>query len=247
MKKIIIFVVLVVVCILGWYALKHYTTRTISSITTFEECAQAGYPIMESYPRQCRTPDGRNFVEQISVATSTLSDLIVVDSPKPGATVKSPIHISGKARGNWYFEASFPVILKDVNGKVIIQTPMQAKGDWMTTEFVPFELDLALPTSTVPGPVTLILQKDNPSGLPQHDAQIEIPLIIGAPATAGACRPTGCSGQVCSDKDVITTCEYRAEYACYKTAKCERQVSGQCGWTPSVVLTQCLANPPAVE
>ena len=38
----------------------------ILSITNFEECARAGYPIMESYPEQCRTPDGRTFVRDIS-------------------------------------------------------------------------------------------------------------------------------------------------------------------------------------
>lgn len=35
-------------------------------ITTFQQCADAGYPIMESYPRQCRTPDGRMFREEIT-------------------------------------------------------------------------------------------------------------------------------------------------------------------------------------
>lgn len=34
-------------------------------VNSFEECAAAGYPIMESYPEQCRTPDGRNFVHEI--------------------------------------------------------------------------------------------------------------------------------------------------------------------------------------
>lgn len=34
-------------------------------VTSFDECVRAGYPVMESYPRQCRTPDGRIFVEQI--------------------------------------------------------------------------------------------------------------------------------------------------------------------------------------
>ena len=32
----------------------------------FEECAAAGNPVMESYPRQCRTPDGKHFVEEIN-------------------------------------------------------------------------------------------------------------------------------------------------------------------------------------
>ena len=46
-------------------------TVTLSSweaqydINSFEECVNAGYPVMESYPRQCATPDGRSFTEVI--------------------------------------------------------------------------------------------------------------------------------------------------------------------------------------
>lgn len=32
-------------------------------IASFEECEAAGYPVMESYPRQCTTPDGTVFIE----------------------------------------------------------------------------------------------------------------------------------------------------------------------------------------
>jgi len=35
-------------------------------ITTFEECAAMGNPVMESFPRQCRTEDGLHFVEKLS-------------------------------------------------------------------------------------------------------------------------------------------------------------------------------------
>lgn len=65
-----------------------------------------------------------------------------------------------------------------------------------------------------------------------------------ATAGAGECKPTGCSGIVCSDEEVMTTCEYRPEYACYKTATCARQDDGACGWTKSAELDACLANPP---
>ena len=34
-------------------------------IDSFEECVLSGHPVMESYPRQCRTDDGRSFVEEI--------------------------------------------------------------------------------------------------------------------------------------------------------------------------------------
>jgi len=37
-----------------------------SMINSFEECVAAGNPVMESYPRQCRTQDGKHFVESLS-------------------------------------------------------------------------------------------------------------------------------------------------------------------------------------
>lgn len=54
------------------------------------------------------------------------------------------------------------------------------------------------------------------------------------------CFKTGCSGQVCADEEVMTTCEYKAEYECYKRAKCERQANGQCGFTDTPELRRCL-------
>jgi hypothetical protein len=62
------------------------------------------------------------------------------------------------------------------------------------------------------------------------------------PKPGKPCVRTGCSGQVCADHNVITTCIYRAEYACYQKAKCERQVDGNCGFTKTPELTACLAN-----
>ena len=32
-------------------------------VHSFQDCVEAGYPVMESYPRQCKTPDGRTFTE----------------------------------------------------------------------------------------------------------------------------------------------------------------------------------------
>jgi hypothetical protein len=67
------------------------------------------------------------------------------------------------------------------------------------------------------------------------------------PATAGDCIKTGCSATICTEpgKDVVTTCEFKPEYACYRDATCERQGDGTCGWTSTPKLTDCLAHPPA--
>src|SRR5262245_12012886 len=32
----------------------------------------------------------------------------------------------------------------------------------------------------------------------------------------GACFKTGCSGNVCADEAVVTTCEFRPEFVCYE-------------------------------
>ena len=54
------------------------------------------------------------------------------------------------------------------------------------------------------------------------------------------CKKTGCSSQVCSDQDVVTTCEWRTEYECYQKAICERQRNGECGFTQTPELAACL-------
>jgi len=60
--------------------------------------------------------------------------------------------------------------------------------------------------------------------------------------TADGCRRTGCSGQICADEEMASTCEYREEYACYKDAACERQPDGKCGWTPTESLRLCIES-----
>lgn len=59
---------------------------------------------------------------------------------------------------------------------------------------------------------------------------------------ATSCAPTGCSGQVCGNASVTTTCDVRPEYQCYRSATCEAQSNGLCAWTQTAALTQCLAG-----
>lgn len=40
--------------------------QKIASISNFQECAEAGYPIMDSYPARCMTPDKRSFTQELS-------------------------------------------------------------------------------------------------------------------------------------------------------------------------------------
>lgn len=112
----------------------------------------------------------------MSVQTSQdKSNLIRVTSPSSDAVVASPLNVEGQARGNWYFEASFPVKLLDANGKQLAIAPAQAQGEWMKEDFVPFKVTLTFPEPTTDSG-TLILEKDNPSGLPQNADELRIPV-----------------------------------------------------------------------
>ncbi|MBI4708904.1 MAG: hypothetical protein HY764_01715 [Candidatus Portnoybacteria bacterium] len=91
--------------------------------------------------------------------------------------IASPLIITGEARGLWFFEASFPVILLDDKGRVMAQGFAQTSQDWMTSNFVSFTsipIVFESPSDTNKG--FLILEKDNPSDLPKFDDQLAIPV-----------------------------------------------------------------------
>ncbi len=56
------------------------------------------------------------------------------------------------------------------------------------------------------------------------------------------CMKTGCSGQICANHDVFSICDWKPEYACYASAICEAQPSGECGFTPTADLLECLGG-----
>lgn len=68
------------------------------------------------------------------------------------------------------------------------------------------------------------------------------PAQAHAPAPAGACRRTGCAGELCAAEDLVSPCIMKPEFACYVAARCERQADGACGWTDDAALRRCLAE-----
>ncbi len=124
------------------------------------------------------TSVGSNPANVVKYTNATV-DMIQVELPFPGAVVGKDFSVLGKARGNWFFEASFPIEVLDKNGKSLaigIAQPQNGE-DWMTTNFVNFKADIQVPQTYI-GPATLVLRKDNPSGLSEHDASIYFPIVI---------------------------------------------------------------------
>ncbi len=114
----------------------------------------------------------------ITLKPDNKEELIVVISPLNDDLISSPLSIAGRARGTWFFEGSFPLELQDQYKNTIAQGHASAQGEWMTEDFVPFLGTLQF-NNYIPGQKGyLVLKKDNPSGLPEHDDQIRIPVIF---------------------------------------------------------------------
>ncbi len=146
-KKSQIILAIVALILVGVFLGKTEKKEPIPLVTNFEECAKAGNPVMESYPRQC-IHEGKNFVEIIE--------------------------------------------------EVVLPPHSPTEGE-------------------------------------------DEPVIVDDGDMAPKCYVGGCSAQICSDqKDMASDCMYRPEYACYQSATCERQNTGQCGWTETPALRQCL-------
>lgn len=112
-----------------------------------------------------------------STATSSAELPVVLSYPQKNQEVTNPIQIRGMARGNWFFEASFPIQLVDSAGNIIARGHAQAEDDWMTTNYVNFSAEIQYPATST-GSALLVLSKDNPSDNPDFDEHIFVPVIL---------------------------------------------------------------------
>jgi len=118
------------------------------------------------------TPETNPFPEQHEAF-----DLIYVTSPRPNQEITSPLIIKGKARGTWFFEGDFPVLLLDENGKILASGPTTTTSRWMTEDFIPFHAELNFNTSNTKNG-HIILRNNNPSDLRENDKELKIPIVF---------------------------------------------------------------------
>jgi len=100
-----------------------------------------------------------------------------------------------------------------------------------------------------PGPVYCKSDEECPAG-----QQCAEPLEDGFPPGVMVCQDvvepppaqcmvTGCSGQICADHDVMTTCEWTPAYACFEYAECGNfGPDGACGWQMTDAFAECMAQ-----
>jgi hypothetical protein len=143
---------ILLIAAIGYIAWQNKVTRTLPAHTS----PLVTTPIIEPDP----------------LPTKDIQITTPLNSPLSGDVV-----ISGAAR-LVYFEGSFPVYL--LNGEQQVWAKFAtAQGDWMTTDYVPFQIDL--PTQQIPnGDYTLKLVQDDPSGEVPLDAlyTLSVPITI---------------------------------------------------------------------
>ncbi len=154
-KQFLLVIILIIVgIILGWYGRGYFLKLNLLQTTLPEE----------------------QITEEIG---NNLQQKIILETPQAEEQIESPLLVRGQARGNWFFEGSFPVILTNWDGLIIAQGVAQAEGEWMTEDFVPFVATLEFVADTrVSKRGALILKKDNPSGLAEHDEALEITVFF---------------------------------------------------------------------
>jgi hypothetical protein len=168
---------LLALVLLGGGCAREEESEVAVSNDVFLSCQEAGGTISNSYPRQCTNGSVRA-EEEDGGNMEAKANFIQLDV-NPLAPVKDTITLKGQARGGWYSEAQFPVVVFAANGGEIGRGVAKAKGEWMTEEFVPFEVTVKF---TQQQPYTLgrvMLQKDNPSGLVENDDALIVPITFG--------------------------------------------------------------------
>lgn len=181
MKAILYIVALIAFITVAYLAYKQVTTPAVEPIMCAADvmicpdgstvgrvaptCEFAACPVVES-----------TVPADVQAHIDSKADLIRVTSPEPLDVIASPLTITGEARGYWFFEASFPVTLVNWDGLIIAEGIATADGEWMTEDFVPFTATLTFTKPAFDNRGTLIFKKDNPSGLPENDDALEIPI-----------------------------------------------------------------------
>ncbi|OGC49831.1 hypothetical protein A2716_00510 [candidate division WWE3 bacterium RIFCSPHIGHO2_01_FULL_40_23] len=127
------------------------------------------------FPRKTGLDGGPNGKATKMMPVMMKGDGIEVSDPKGNDLVTSPLTVTGRAKGMWFFEASFPVTLTDSEGTEIVSSYAQAQGEWMTEDYVDFESLLEFDTPSDPKGY-IVLRADNPSGMPENDKELKIPV-----------------------------------------------------------------------
>lgn len=134
-----------------------------------------GVPIETPTPQASITPTPK------VVNSPTPNDVPTpeISTPERNASVASPVTVKGTVPPGWMFEGGFPIFIKDFEGNVLAQgrATETTPGSWQSGNPVEFEASVNFP-DRASGNGTIVLENDNPSGLPQNSKSYLIPITF---------------------------------------------------------------------
>lgn len=174
--KIIIFILITLIILIGGYfAYQYYFTSEDSELP--EPLDQSDLIACTMEAKLC--PDGSSIGRSGPDCEFTECPVfITVNNPKPDQEIESPLVVEGEAKGTYFFEGDFPILLTNWDGLIITEGYATVQSDLMTEDFVKFKGEIKFEKPELYNNGTLILQKDNPSGLPMFDYALEIPVVF---------------------------------------------------------------------
>ncbi len=99
-----------------------------------------------------------------------------------GSTVTSPLTLKGYVPANWVFEGQFQLFLLDSRRREILHAPVHVEADPSHQKSV-LSFDQTFNFSASDKSGFLVLRNDNPSGLPQNQKSLEIPVQLSSKYT----------------------------------------------------------------
>lgn len=158
----------------------HLTAIIVATVIIFAAVAYTWYHNLQTHDNennQVKPADSSQVPQQKNTRyTSEKGTDIIVTSPLKDASIDGVVTVRGKVPGNWSFEASFPMELRDDNGEVVASGHAQLETDWMTESLVEFSGKLSYDTRPDTEHGYLVLLKANASGLPKHKDTLKIPI-----------------------------------------------------------------------
>ena len=201
------------------------STAPVITANSFEECLAKDGMILEIFPRQCVLGQ-QSFIEALGkefVRGDNIELTFVVGPEKVecGSFSRQPCLV---VDGNNFYDE-----IKGFNFKPGVEQTILVER-------------------------TLRFGTDDPTKIPMDVGMFafELKSVVSEreidTKEVNSCVIAGCSAQLCISAEEaeagggVSTCEYREEYACFATTKCEVQSTGECGWTETEDFKQCIAE-----
>lgn len=139
-----------------------------------------------------------------------IGDKIIITTPAKDAIITNPVTISGRARGTWFFEGSFPVEIYDEKNKLLASgkarsIPESENVKWATNGYFDFKGEIRFDRPSINSGY-ILFRKDDAAGSPGGEKKLyKLPVgfLANLPGGVDQNRTEKCYSETMSNKDKL--------------------------------------------